>query len=61
MTNSQATQAQIGAYLVALRMKGRDHYITEIKGSVRAMRENAFESPTSTREEPVYDIVGYGR
>ena len=35
----QATPAQIGAYLVALRMKGET--IPEITGSVRAMRANA--------------------
>ena len=32
----QATQAQIGAYLVALRMKGET--VDEITGSARAMR-----------------------
>jgi anthranilate synthase/phosphoribosyltransferase len=53
----QATQAQIGAYLVALRMKGET--IPEIKGSVRAMRENALKVKLNTNE-PVYDIVGTG-
>ena len=53
----QATQAQIGAYLVALRMKGET--IPEIKGSVRAMRANAVKVKLNTKE-PVYDIVGTG-
>lgn len=53
----QATQAQIGAYLVALRMKGET--IPEIKGSVRAMRDNALKVNLNT-DEPVYDIVGTG-
>jgi anthranilate synthase/phosphoribosyltransferase len=53
----QATPAQIGAYLVALRMKGET--IPEIKGSVRAMRTNAVKVKLNT-SEPVYDIVGTG-
>jgi len=53
----QATQAQIGAYLVALRMKGET--IPEITGSVRAMRANAVKVKLNTNE-PVYDIVGTG-
>src|ERR1041385_1534781 len=53
----QATQAQIGAYLVALRMKGET--IPEIKGSVRAMRNVALKVNLNTKE-PVYDIVGTG-
>ena len=53
----QATQAQIGAYLVALRMKGET--IAEIKGSVRAMRANAVKVKLTTTD-PVYDIVGTG-
>src|SRR5215212_3072444 len=53
----QATQAQIGAYLVALRMKGET--IPEITGSVRAMRANAIKVKLDTTE-PIYDIVGTG-
>ncbi|HET9905844.1 MAG TPA: anthranilate phosphoribosyltransferase [Anaerolineales bacterium] len=53
----QATPAQIGAYLVALRMKGET--IPEITGSVRAMRTNAVKVKLNT-DEPVYDIVGTG-
>ncbi len=53
----QATPAQIGAYLVALRMKGET--IPEITGSVRAMRTNAVKVKLNT-SEPVYDIVGTG-
>ncbi len=53
----QATPAQIGAYLVALRMKGEA--IPEIIGSVRAMRANAVKVKLNT-DESVYDIVGTG-
>ena len=53
----QATQAQIGAYLVALRMKGET--IPEITGSVRAMRANAVKVKLNTNES-IYDIVGTG-
>jgi anthranilate phosphoribosyltransferase len=54
----QATQAQIGAYLVALRMKGET--VEEITGSVRAMRAVSVKVPVSDRAAPVYDIVGTG-
>lgn len=53
----QATPAQIGAYLVALRMKGET--IPEITGSVRAMRTNAVKVKLDGHES-VYDIVGTG-
>jgi anthranilate phosphoribosyltransferase len=53
----QATPAQIGAYLVALRMKGET--IPEITGSVRAMRANAVKGKLNTNES-IYDIVGTG-
>lgn len=54
----QATPAQIGAYLIALRMKGET--IPEITGSVRAMRANAVKVRLKQTDEPVYDIVGTG-
>jgi anthranilate phosphoribosyltransferase len=54
----QATPAQIGAYLVALRMKGET--IGEITGSVRAMRANALKVELAQSNGPVYDIVGTG-
>ncbi|MFT3891226.1 MAG: anthranilate phosphoribosyltransferase [Anaerolineales bacterium] len=53
----QATQAQIGSYLTALRMKGES--IPEITGSVRAMRNVAMKVKLDTTE-PLYDIVGTG-
>jgi anthranilate phosphoribosyltransferase len=56
--SGQATPAQIGAYLVALRMKGET--IAEITGSVRAMRDNAVKVQLSLADEPLYDIVGTG-
>jgi anthranilate synthase/phosphoribosyltransferase len=54
----QATQAQIGAYLVALRMKGET--IPEITGSVRAMRSVAVKVKLANPTERIYDIVGTG-
>ncbi len=54
----QATPAQIGAYITALRMKGET--IAEITGSVRAMRANAVKVQLTQTGEPVYDIVGTG-
>lgn len=51
----EATQAQIGALLVALRMKGET--VEEIAGFVTAMRENAVRCPVTV---PVVDIVGTG-
>src|SRR6266498_2969911 len=54
----QSTPAQIGAYLVALRMKGET--IPEIIGSVRAMRANAVKVQLAQSDQPVYDIVGTG-
>lgn len=53
----QATQAQIGSYLTALRMKGET--IPEIAGSVRAMRSVSVKVKLNTTE-PIYDIVGTG-
>ena len=54
----QATPAQIGAYLVSLRMKGET--IPEITGSVRAMRANAVKVKLADPNERIYDIVGTG-
>jgi anthranilate synthase/phosphoribosyltransferase len=54
----QATPAQIGAYLVALRMKGET--IDEITGSVRAMRANAVNIKPKANGETIYDVVGTG-
>ncbi len=54
----QATPAQIGSFLTALRMKGET--IPEITGSVRAMRENAVTIDPQVNGEHLYDIVGTG-
>ncbi|MDP2990051.1 MAG: anthranilate phosphoribosyltransferase [Kiritimatiellota bacterium] len=54
----QATQAQIVAYLVGMRMKGET--IEEITGSARAMRANAVKVELPDHTGPVYDIVGTG-
>ena len=54
----QATQAQIGAYLVALRMKGET--VEEITGSARAMRSNAVRVELADRSNLIYDTAGTG-
>jgi anthranilate phosphoribosyltransferase len=51
----QAGDAQIAAFLVALRMKGES--IDEIFGAVRAMREHAVKISPSV---PVFDTCGTG-
>ncbi|MDW8328142.1 MAG: anthranilate phosphoribosyltransferase [Anaerolineales bacterium] len=54
----QATPAQIGAYLVALRMKGET--VEEITGSARAMRANAVPVPLTVRGGRLFDTAGTG-
>lgn len=54
----QATPAQIGAYLIALRMKGET--VDEITGSARAMRANALRVEVIDRSVPIYDTAGTG-
>ena len=56
--SGQATPAQIGAYLVALRMKGET--VDEITGSARAMRANALKVEVADRSVSVYDTAGTG-
>ena len=52
-----ASEAQIGAYLMALRMKGET--IEEITGSARAMRKAASKVPTNV-DSDLLDPVGTG-
>ncbi|MBE2271957.1 MAG: anthranilate phosphoribosyltransferase [Anaerolinea sp.] len=52
-----ATQAQIAAYLMGLRMKGETH--DEITGSARAMRANAHQVPTANGGD-LLDTCGTG-
>ena len=54
----QATPAQIGGYLVALRMKGET--VEEITGSARAMRANALRVEVADHNAPLYDTAGTG-
>lgn len=54
----RATPAQIGGYLVALRMKGET--VEEITGSARAMRAHASQVPLSINGEPLLDTAGTG-
>jgi anthranilate phosphoribosyltransferase len=54
-----ATPAQIGGYLVALRMKGET--VDEITGSARAMRAHATRvEPRSGGSSPLFDTAGTG-
>lgn len=53
-----ATEAQIGAYLMALRMKGETR--SEITGSARAMRANATKIPTKVDPKQLLDTCGTG-
>ena len=53
----EATPAQIGALLVALRMKGETP--AEIAGFAQSMRNKATKV-TTTRTDPILDIVGTG-
>ncbi|HVU14826.1 MAG TPA: anthranilate phosphoribosyltransferase [Phototrophicaceae bacterium] len=53
-----ATPAQIGAYLMGLRMKGETQ--AEIVGSARAMRANAHRVPTTTSTDVLLDTCGTG-
>lgn len=54
----QATPAQIGGYLVALRMKGET--VEEIAGCARAMRAHASQVPLAINGEPLLDTAGTG-
>ena len=54
----EATQAQIGGYLVALRMKGET--VDEIAGSARAMRAHASPIPLVAAGEQLLDTAGTG-
>lgn len=53
-----ATQAQIGGYLVALRMKGET--VDEITGSARAMRARSSQICVETQDAPLLDTAGTG-
>ena len=54
----EATSAQIGAYLTALRMKGET--IEEIIGSARSMRRYAHRLEISLNGVPLLDTAGTG-
>ncbi|MBI9049217.1 MAG: anthranilate phosphoribosyltransferase [Anaerolineaceae bacterium] len=54
----QATPAQIGAYLVGLRMKGET--VEEIVGSARAMRSQASQVPFANKNGDLLDTAGTG-
>jgi anthranilate phosphoribosyltransferase len=56
--SGQATAAQIGGYLVALRMKGET--IEEIVGSARAMRAHVRRVEVARADEPLLDTAGTG-
>jgi anthranilate phosphoribosyltransferase len=53
-----ATPAQIGGYLIALRMKGET--VDEITGSARAMRAHATRVTPAHSGRPLFDTAGTG-
>jgi anthranilate phosphoribosyltransferase len=54
----EATQAQIGAFLAALRMKGET--VEEITGCATSMRRSAVQVRPSIGDTPLFDMVGTG-
>ena len=54
----EATQAQVGGFLVALRMKGET--VPEIAGCARAMRANAHKVTTNGDPSELLDTCGTG-
>ncbi|MBP1703023.1 MAG: trpD [Chloroflexi bacterium] len=56
--SGEATPAQIGGYLVALRMKGET--VEEITGSARAMRAHATRIHPYVNGDPLLDTAGTG-
>lgn len=54
----RATPAQIGGYLIALRIKGET--VPEITGSARAMRRVVEQVPVKTNGEELIDTAGTG-
>lgn len=54
----EATPAQIGAFLAALRLKGET--VAEISGCAEAMRRNAVPVRPNIGDAPLLDIVGTG-
>ncbi len=56
--SGETSDAQIGAYLMALRMKGETP--EEITGSARAMRSKSFKVTTKTSSDLLLDTCGTG-
>ena len=56
--DGQATDAQIGGYLVGLRMKGET--VPEITGSARAMRAHAAPIDININGDALLDTAGTG-
>jgi anthranilate phosphoribosyltransferase len=56
--DGKATDAQIGGYLVGLRMKGEN--VPEITGSARAMRAHAAPINININGDPLLDTAGTG-
>jgi len=56
--NGEATPAQVGAFLAALRMKGET--VDEITGCARAMKRSAVQVRPQIDGAPLVDVVGTG-
>lgn len=58
LMQGEATQAQVGAFLAALRMKGET--VAEITGCASAMRRIAVQVRPNIGDTPLFDMVGTG-
>ncbi|MFC1495645.1 anthranilate phosphoribosyltransferase [Thermodesulfobacteriota bacterium] len=59
--SGEATPAQIGAFITALRLKGET--VDEITGAAKVMREKATRvtlNPAETKDDIILDVVGTG-
>ena len=54
----EASQAQIGGFLIGLRMKGET--VDEITGCANAMKRSAVQVEVDTSTVPLIDVVGTG-
>jgi anthranilate phosphoribosyltransferase len=56
--NNEATEAQIGSFVTALRMKGET--VSEITGMAQTMREKSLNVPISLKNKKLVDTAGTG-
>ena len=56
--DNEATEAQIGSFVTALRMKGET--VSEITGMAQTMRENSLNVSISLKDKKLVDTAGTG-